>query len=427
MQARGVNVQYRMQDIRTNTLKEYVLQRLSGKHRVKTMDALKGASLAVRRGECVALIGHNGCGKSTFLKVIAEILKPKAGDVSVFGRVAPLIELGAGFDPELTGRENVYLSCSLMGLSRKEIDRRIGDIEAFAELGNYFGQPVKTYSSGMYMRLGFSCAMAIDAELLLIDEILAVGDENFQRKCFAKLTQARKAGVSIVLVTHDLNVVRSIADRALVLNQGQVVYEGQPRPAVQYYLDLMELLRIETLKPEHRTVAQQQRLEKKHEVAPRDPEKLGDAKIRAVRVVGADGRDESKVEAGKPWAIEIDIEVIHPFGEPPVVGFGVQRHDGLRIFGGSTRHHVDRDAAMSAKLSGRGVHAVRFVFDRALLAANQYNIVAAIHSHASSQTIEITEFANALTVADSGDEWNNDNDVIAFQERLSRVEVREIL
>ena len=424
MHARGVLVQYRMQGIRTSTLKEYVLQRLSGQHTSQTMDALKDASLDVRRGECVALIGHNGCGKSTFLKVIAEILKPKSGDVEVYGRVAPLIELGAGFDPELTGRENVYLSCSLMGLSRREIDGRIGSIEAFADLGAYFGQPVKTYSSGMYMRLGFSCAMAIDAELLLIDEILAVGDENFQRKCFAKLTEVRKAGVSIVLVTHDLNVVRAIADRALVLDHGRVVYEGRPRPAVQYYLDLMELARIEVLKPEHRTEAQEQRLQKKHEVVPRDPETLGDAKNRAVRVVGSEGI-EGKVLAGETWTLEVDVEVMHPFPEAPVVGFAIQRPDGLRIFGGNTHERCAQDPVLANKLRHRGRHTVRFVFDRAILAANQYNVIAAIHSHGLSQTIEIAEFKDALSVVDRGDEWNNDNDVIAFQERLSRVDVRD--
>jgi ABC-type polysaccharide/polyol phosphate transport system ATPase subunit len=239
LSAKDVSVVYEMTSSRATTLKEYALTRFKGKKQNVIANALMDANLEVRRGECVALIGHNGCGKSTFLKVIAGILKPAKGSVEVKGRIGPLIELGAGFDAELTGRENVFLSCGLLGLRRKEIERRLPEIEKFAELGPYFDMPVKTYSSGMYMRLGFSCTTAIDADLILIDEVLAVGDETFQKKCFEKLKETRRNGATILLVSHDLGSVARLADRVLVLNKGRVVFEGMSGEAIDFYHELL--------------------------------------------------------------------------------------------------------------------------------------------------------------------------------------------
>lgn len=420
VEARGVTVQYRMQESRTSTLKEFVLAKLSGKASWKVSYALKNAALTVGKGECVALIGHNGCGKSTFLKVLAGILKPIEGEVAVRGRVAPLIELGAGFDPELTGRENVFLSCSLMGLSRKEIEDRMDSIAAFAELGAYFDQPVKTYSSGMYMRLGFSCSTAIDAELLLIDEILAVGDENFQKKCFERLHRARREGVSLVLVTHDLNVVRQIADRALVIDHGEIQYEGDPRLAVDFYLDLMEKARIAALPEAVREELKRQTELKKNDRIHRDFSR-GDAKISRVAALGKNG-SLGVLTAGEPWTLEIEIDVLIAFPDPPVVGYAVRRPDGLRIFGSNTKANAERGTPTPQSLKNKGRHVVRFCFDGLSLASGTYSVIAAVHNHGLEATIEIIEIAGAIRVVDPNDEDNFDADLLAANQRSRTVE-----
>ena len=411
--ARGITVEYRMQGVKSSTLKEHLLQKLSGKAGWVVSRALNDVSLTMKRGECVALIGHNGCGKSTLLKVIAGILKPVSGTLAVEGRIAPLIELGAGFDPELTGHENVLLSCTLMGLTRAEVEARLPAVKEFAELGGYFEQPVKTYSSGMYMRLGFSCAMAIDADLLLIDEILAVGDENFQRKCFARLNAARKANVSIVLVTHDLSVVRQMADRVLVMDAGEVQFVGPPRTAVSYYLDIMDLKRIRGRPSEDLTEAERRRAMGGDVAA---TVASGAARIVRVSARGT-ASDQGALLAGRPWGLDIEYEVTEPFGAPPTVGYGLMRPDGLRIAGGNTRERSLADTAFGATLASTGRRVVSFEFERLALASGRYSIVAAIHNQALDRTIEIIADATAFSVLDIGDTGNEDNDVLPSYER----------
>jgi ABC-type polysaccharide/polyol phosphate transport system ATPase subunit len=193
--------------------------------------ALDGIDLEVKPGEAVALIGPNGSGKSTLLKLTGGILKPTSGTVEVAGRVTALIELGAGFHPEITGRENVVINGMLLGLGRREIEERMQEIIDFADVGPFIDQPVKIYSSGMYVRLGFAVAVAAEPDILLIDEVLAVGDEAFTRRCLDRLARMRQRGVTMVLVSHDLDLVTSFADRALYLDRGRIVAEG-PADAV---------------------------------------------------------------------------------------------------------------------------------------------------------------------------------------------------
>ena len=191
--------------------------------------ALDGIDLEVTTGEAVALIGPNGSGKSTLLKLIGGILKPTSGTVEVAGRVTALIEVGAGFHPEITGRENVVINGMLLGLGRREIEDRMQEIVDFADIGPFIDQPVKIYSSGMYVRLGFAVAVATDPDILLIDEVLAVGDEAFTRRCLDRLARMRQRGVTMVLVSHDLDLVTSFADRALYLDRGRIVNRGPGR------------------------------------------------------------------------------------------------------------------------------------------------------------------------------------------------------
>ncbi|MEA9563690.1 MULTISPECIES: ABC transporter ATP-binding protein [Xanthomonas] len=201
--------------------------------------ALHGVSFQVQRGECVALIGRNGSGKSTLLQIIAGTVTPTTGSVSVNGRVAALLELGSGFNPEFSGLENVYLNASLLGLSRDEVEAKLDDILAFADIGEFVHQPVRTYSSGMTVRLAFAVQAQIDPDVLIVDEALAVGDARFQAKCFSRLKSLRERGTSILLVTHSTEQVVTHCDRAILIDQGQKLEDGAPRPVVNLYLDLL--------------------------------------------------------------------------------------------------------------------------------------------------------------------------------------------
>ena len=200
---------------------------------------LKGISFEVKKGEAIGLIGHNGCGKSTTLKLLTRIIYPDAGSIEMRGRVSSLIELGAGFHPDMSGRENIYTNAAIFGLTKKEIDARMDDIIAFSELEEFLDNPVRTYSSGMYMRLAFSVAINVDADILLIDEILAVGDTNFQAKCFNKLREIKAQGTTIVIVSHSLGQIEQICERSIWIHDGQIRAEGSPRDVHPEYLSFM--------------------------------------------------------------------------------------------------------------------------------------------------------------------------------------------
>lgn len=212
--------------------------------RYENREILKGISFQIHRGETVALIGNNGCGKSTTLKMLTKILYPNKGTVTVNGKVSSLIELGAGFHPDMSGRENIYINGSILGLKREQIDERMEDIIRFSELEEYIDNPIRTYSSGMYMRLAFSVAINVDADILLIDEILAVGDQAFQEKCINKLNELRKSGVTVVLVSHAMGQVNAIADRCIWIDQGKVVEDGATETVCRHYEEEMERRRI---------------------------------------------------------------------------------------------------------------------------------------------------------------------------------------
>lgn len=205
---------------------------------------LKGLSFSVKKGEAVGLIGCNGCGKSTTLKLLTKIIYPDKGKININGRVSSLLELGAGFHPDLSGYENIYLNSAVFGLTRREIDKRIDEIIRFSELRDYIHNPIRTYSSGMYMKLAFSVAINVDADILLIDEILGVGDVSFQKKCFEKLLEIKKSGTTIVIVSHSTNQIEKICDRSIWLENGSIKMQGQPIEVHNEYLDIMEDRRL---------------------------------------------------------------------------------------------------------------------------------------------------------------------------------------
>ena len=211
---------------------------------------LKGISFQVRKGESIGLIGSNGCGKSTTLKLLSKIIYPNSGTIRINGRVSSLIELGAGFHPDMSGRENIFINAAIFGLSKKETEKRLSNIIAFSELEEFIDNPVRTYSSGMYMRLAFAVAINVDADILLIDEILAVGDTNFQAKCFNRLNEIKASGVTIIMVSHDSNTIERFCDRAIWLDNGHIVKQGNTVAVVDAYMHHMGEKRLLNLRHE---------------------------------------------------------------------------------------------------------------------------------------------------------------------------------
>lgn len=221
---------------RANTFKERVLF-LFSRNKKQKREILKGINLKINKGEVVALIGTNGSGKSTLLKLMTKIIYPTQGKIETNGKLTSLLELGAGFHPDFSGRENIYFNAAIFGLTKKEIDDRLEDIIEFSELRDFIDNPVRTYSSGMYMRLAFSVAINVDADILLIDEILSVGDEHFQQKCYAKMRELKENGKTMVFVTHSMNAVKELCDRTVWLRNGKIEMDGETDKVVDAYIE----------------------------------------------------------------------------------------------------------------------------------------------------------------------------------------------
>lgn len=234
----GLKKLFKIYPDKSQSMKEKIL--FFRRNQYESHWVLKGIDFEIKQGEAIGLIGKNGCGKSTTLKLLNRIMYPTEGKVKIHGKVSSLIELGAGFHPDMTGRENIYINASIFGLTKKQIDQRIDDIIEFSELGDAVEQPVRTYSSGMYMRLAFAVAINVEADILLIDEILAVGDVTFQKKCFQKLREIKYSGTTIVIVSHSLGQIEQICDRCLWLEDGFIREEGDPKTIHAHYLKSME-------------------------------------------------------------------------------------------------------------------------------------------------------------------------------------------
>ena len=238
IEIRNMYKSFKIQSDRANTLKSLLVMKRNNK--VERHEVLKNINLDIRKGETVCLIGNNGCGKSTLLKLMTKIIYPNQGTVQTFGKIASLLELGAGFHPDFTGRENIYFSSAVFGMNHSQIEKRLDDIIEFSELGSFIDEPIRTYSSGMYMRLAFSIAINVDADILLIDEILAVGDQHFQDKCYAKLRELKEdRDKTIVIVSHSLEVVKSLCSRAIWIYRGDVKLDGDPAYVIAEYLEQM--------------------------------------------------------------------------------------------------------------------------------------------------------------------------------------------
>lgn len=333
-------------------LKEKVL--FKKRNRYEERWVLNGIDFEVKKGEAVGLVGHNGCGKSTTLKLLTKIIYPDSGSIEMKGRVSSLIELGAGFHPDMSGRENIYINASIFGLSRKEIDERMDDIIAFSELEEFLDNPVRTYSSGMYMRLAFAVAINVDADILLIDEILAVGDANFQAKCFNRLREIKASGVTIVIVTHDTGVVERFCDKAIWLNKGTIAAQGDSRTVVDQYLNFMNKEKISLLEKEaQRQKEKESKKEEKkaqQEIMEKTEEEIlyeqsmdynvkhfgtKSAVLNKVVLRDSEGKDTNLLKAGESFAIDYHYEVKKK-KEELVFGMGIYTLEGEWIFGTNT-------------------------------------------------------------------------------------------
>jgi ABC-type polysaccharide/polyol phosphate transport system ATPase subunit len=238
IRVRDAGVCYRLYREKVSTLKEAVVNRFRHLRSAEMFWAVRHVSLEIEPGEAIALVGHNGSGKSTLLKTIAGVLMPDEGDVLVQGRISPMIELGAGFDPELSGRDNVFLNGALLGFSRKQMEGKFDRIVAFSELGDFIDMPIKNYSSGMYARLGFAIAQDVEPDILIVDEVLAVGDERFQEKCKARIRDFRSAGITFCFVSHNYEAARELCPRAAVLHHGRLAFDGPIEQAWERYREL---------------------------------------------------------------------------------------------------------------------------------------------------------------------------------------------
>lgn len=353
IEVKNVKKKFKVYFDKGSQLKERILFR--NRNRYEERWVLDDVSFEVKKGEAIGLIGHNGCGKSTTLKLLTRIMYPDSGSIELRGRVSSLIELGAGFHPDMSGRENIYTNASIFGLTKKEIDERLDDIIEFSEMEPFLDNPVRTYSSGMYMRLAFSVAINVNADILLIDEILAVGDVNFQAKCFNKLREIKAQGTTIVIVSHSMGQIEQICDRSIWIHEGKIKAEGIPRDIDMEYLNFMGEKReadavqraekreaeaqkeAETAKgtQESENCENQQEEEKTEE--PEVKKRWGNGKARFKDIYMTDASGKKKTVFASEESVRICMSyTVKNKVEDAVFGIGIFRSDGLQCYGTNT-------------------------------------------------------------------------------------------
>jgi ABC-type polysaccharide/polyol phosphate transport system ATPase subunit len=360
------------------TLKDVFVS--AGRSGAREVQALHDVSLTVEPGDAVGLVGRNGSGKSTLLRIISGIIKPTAGRVEAGGRIASLLELGAGFHQDFTGRENVYLNGSIHGLSRARVREVMDEIVAFAELEKFIDLPVRTYSSGMFMRLGFSVAAHIQSDVLLLDEVFAVGDEEFQRKCFGKIAEFKNRGGTILFVSHDAQAVERLCDRAVLLRQGEVAFDGETREAIGAYRRLL--------------------------AAEANPEELeaglrewgtGEARIVSAQLLDADGDERAQFAAGEPATVRLVISAQEGVA-PPRVSMEI-RDDGGLVLGAVAQETAALGWAGSAR-----ERELRLQLDRLPLADGHFHLRFALTDGGSGSLLHTLDDAVRFFVFPGGDQ-----------------------
>jgi len=383
-----VSKRFRVYREKTVNFKYAVIDFLRGKRSPAYVEfwALQNISLSIEDGETVGLIGMNGSGKSTLLKVIGKILYPDTGHIKIRGKIATLIELGAGFQAELTGRENIYINAAILGFSKKEINEKIDEIIAFSELERFIDNPIKSYSSGMYVRLGFAIAINVNPDVLLTDEILAVGDENFQKKCLKKIEEFKHRGKTIVYVSHDLGTVERICDRVFLLDEGELIVEGKPVDAIsEYHRILIEKYGHQLVAQEKNEVASIQKASEfvaepliartlAESSTKFESRRWGTKEVEITKVSfwDKDNQQSNIFKTGEKIKVRIDY-IAHKKIESPVFGIAIHRDDGIHITGPNTKtsgYFID-------EIEGEGF--VDYIIENAGLLKGTYLLTAAIY------------------------------------------------
>ena len=324
----NVSKKYRLYRERNKSIKVAIMR--GGRAKVDMFWALQDVSFEVYEGSTTGLIGENGSGKSTMLKCLARILRPDTGSVSVTGKMSALLELGAGFHPELSGRENVFLNGAILGLKQKELAAKFDDIVDFAGIGQYIDEPVKNYSSGMYVRLGFSVAINVEPDILLVDEVLAVGDEAFQRKCLERFADLKNSGKTVIIVSHSMGSVINMCDHVIWFKKGHKMADGDPRQVVEAYTGSITL-------SEHRPTETGDRWGS------------GEARIERVTLLDRSGRQTTRVGSGEPLTVRLWYTTSQPI-ERPVFSVSLQTLQGVVISNPTTREGGE----VPEKLDGSG-------------------------------------------------------------------------
>ena len=363
VEATNVSKKFRLVHERNNSLKAAILRG----RRVIAEDfwALRDVSLDVRQGETFGLIGENGSGKSTMLKCLTRILSPDEGRIEVKGKVSALLELGAGFHPELSGRENVFLNGAILGLPQSELRSRFDEIVDFAGIGGFIDEPVKNYSSGMYVRLGFSVAINVDPDVLFVDEVLAVGDENFQRKCNDKFNELRAAGKTIVLVSHSMGAVESLCDRVAWFSHGNLMASGTPREVVESYMAT-------------------NRTDRHVDEFGHERWGSGEGRINGVFWFGADGEASSRLEAGRPARLRLHYDLHEPIVRP-VFSAIITTPSGFEVCTSSSRD----TGCVPDKLEGKGY--LELAFPELRLLPGPYDVTVALTDYSGIHTYDRRE------------------------------------
>jgi ABC-2 type transport system ATP-binding protein len=354
---RDLSKRFRIYHERPTSLKERLLR--FRRSRAEEFWALRDVAFDVDEGQTVGLVGVNGSGKTTLLKIIGGILRPTDGQVETRGRIAALLELGAGFHPELTGRENVYLNASILGLSKRETDRHFDEIVAFAELEDFIDNQVKTYSSGMFVRLGFAVAVHVDPRILLVDEVLAVGDEAFQRKCIARVRRLQRDGRTIVFVTHAMQLIHEICDRGVLLDRGRIRTDGQVN-------DVIKSFRMVMMRGKAEMAAE----ELTHEI-----------EITAVDLLDREGRPTSMIAPGEGLTVQVDLAAERPVDDAVITLWVVNARDEW-IWDTTT----DLEGAPLGTLDGK--HRVTFRLRSIPLFEGRYQLSVGVHPRDKSRAYD---------------------------------------
>ncbi len=377
--AKNLSKAYQMYSKPTHRLWDMILP---GKKRYNEFWAVRNVYLDIPHGSTVGIIGENGAGKSTLLKLLTGITKPTTGTVEIDGRVASLLELGAGFHPEFSGRENIYLNCSILGMEPAEIDAKVDSIIAFSELGDFIERPVKTYSSGMYVRLGFSVAASADPDIFIIDEALSVGDEHFKGKCTNRLNELREKGTTVIFVSHDMGSIKSMCQTVILMDKGEILEQGSAEKVADEYLKRAHARGNERLSAINRGSSEYPRWG------------TGEMEIYNLIMKDAGGAEGHVFRSGEPFQLTLQYEC-HEDMQNPVFGIGLYRSDGTYINGSN---HQWRDTPIELEQVKAGEKGqVVMDFESMPLLAGEYYITTFLYDHSKAAPTAIDHQEHAAT------------------------------